>query len=215
MIYNDICFDLDGTITDPKIGITQSVTFALDSFGITGIDSETLKKFIGPPLLDSFMNLIGLSESQSYEAIKKYREYYAAKGMFEANIYNGIPELLRDLYLAGKRLILATSKPTVFATQILERFGVSECFSFISGSLLDNTRTSKEEVIEFAIENVDGIIPEKTVMVGDRKFDVLGGRHFGFITIGVGYGYAPEGELENAHPDWYAKDTAELRKILL
>ncbi len=215
MEYDNIFFDLDGTITDPKSGITKSVIYALDKMGITDYDRDNLTYFIGPPLLDSFMNAIGLTEEKSYEAIKIYREYYSVDGLLDVMIYEGIPELLRDLKLAGKRVVLATCKPTPFAQRILDKFGMAEYFDFVSGSLLNNTRTSKDEVIDFAIESLGGVIPERTVMVGDRKFDVFGGRRVGFITVGAGYGYAPEGEMEAVKPDYYAKDVEELRKILL
>ena len=143
-----ILFDLDGTLTDPAEGITKSVQYALKHFGIEEDDLEKLQPFIGPPLMESFMDFYGFSEEQAREAVTYYREYFRPQGIFENEVYKGIPELLEKLTDAGKTLILATSKPVVFAEQILEHFDLRQYFEFIGGSDIEQTRAKKTEILQ-------------------------------------------------------------------
>jgi len=209
-----ILFDLDGTLTDPKIGITKSVQFALRAFGIHADDPDTLRPFIGPPLSESFQKFYGFDEAGAQDAIRKYREYFSVTGIYENSLYNGIPKLLDALRQQGKTLILATSKPTVYAQQILEHFGLAHYFSFVSGSELDGTRVKKAEVITHALANCGIKNIAAAVMVGDREHDVLGAKATGLASIGVLYGYGDRDELQQAGADVLVQTVAELGEQL-
>jgi len=209
-----ILFDLDGTITDPKVGITKSVQYALKYFDIHIGDPDELCNFIGPPLRESFMEFYGLSMEQAELATAKYRERFVATGIYENEIYDGMAELLESLKSSGKTLLLATSKPTVFAERVLSHFNIDKYFSFISGSELNGERSDKFEVITYALENAAIKNVEKCVMIGDRKYDIIGARAAGVSNIGVLYGYGDKSELEEAGADYLARDVAELGRLL-
>lgn len=212
--YDIILFDLDGTLTDPKEGIVNSIVYALNYFGIKENNRERLTKFIGPPLKDSFMEYYQFDEKLALRAIEKYREYFATKGIFENSVYPMIPELLEALSSLGKKLVLATSKPTDFAQRILDHFNLDQFFSFTAGSNLDGTRTRKGEVITYALrESLTGN-QAKAVMIGDRKFDLIGAREVGIDSIGVLYGYGTYNELISETPNHLAHSVDELRRIL-
>lgn len=212
--YRYIFFDLDGTLTDPGMGITNSVLYALKKFGIEEERSKVYC-FIGPPLLDSFRKYYGFSPEGAREAVVAYREYYSVTGILENAVYEGIEALLADLQKAGKILVLATSKPEVFARQILEHFGLAKYFTVIAGATMSETRTQKDEVIRYAMELCGLSEGEEIVMIGDRKYDILGARACGVDSIGVTFGYGSREELEATAPIALAEDVAELRKILL
>ena len=197
-MYNTILFDLDGTLTDPGLGITNSAAYALKKHGIEVTDRTVLYPFIGPPLLDSFQRFYGFSEEQSEQAVADYREYFQEKGLFENEVYSGVEELLQHLKESGKRLIIATSKPEEFAVKILKHFGLASYFDYIVGATMDSSRSKKGDVIAYALE-VCGIT-DKTdvVMVGDREHDVLGAKENGLDSVGVLYGYGSREELEKA-----------------
>ncbi len=209
----DILFDLDGTLTDPMVGITKSVQYALRFFGIQENSLEKLTPFIGPPLKGSFQKFYGFSEEQAEEALQKYREYFSEKGILENKVYEGIPALLEGLKQAGKRIYLATSKPEIYATRILKHFDLMPYFDFIGGSLLDGGRVEKPEVIRYVLEE-RGIKKEKAVMVGDRCFDIEGARSNGVLALGVLYGYGSQEELTGAGADFLAQTVSELQEIL-
>ncbi len=210
-----ILFDLDGTLTDPCLGITKSVRHALDFFGVPAGSLDELKPFIGPPLKDSFMELYGFSEEKAIDAIEKYREYFSVAGIYENELYEGISRLLKDLKSAGKKLILATSKPEVFARIILKHFEIDHFFDFVSGSELDGRRTDKAEVIAHALEGAKIADLSLAVMIGDRKHDIIGAKKHGLKSIGVLYGYGGLAELEAAGADTIAATVAELSRLLL
>lgn len=219
-----ILFDLDGTLTDPKEGITASVQYALYSFGIEETDMDKLTPFIGPPLKDSFKKFYGFDEAQAEEAVAKYREWFAPKGIFQNAIYPGIPQMLKALKEKGKVLAVASSKPQIFVEKILAHFDIYDYFTVIVGSELDGTRGRKEEVVEEALrqlgeingwnEEEAGAADRGIVMVGDRKFDIHGGKQYGLITVGVTFGYAEDGELEEAGADYVVDTVEELRRLL-
>lgn len=213
--YDVILFDLDGTLTDPGLGIINSVQYALKHFGIIEKDRESLKKFIGPPLRESFMVYYAFDEVQAVHAIEKYREYFRDKGIYENAVYPLIPELLEELYDGGKKMILATSKPTEFAVRILDHFGLAKYIHFTAGSNMDGSRTIKGEVIAYAINQCQLKISPNIVMVGDRKHDLIGARETGIDSIGVLYGYGSRDELENEQPTNLARSVEELRLLLL
>lgn len=198
MKYKYILFDLDGTLTDPKIGITKSVAYALDKMGIPGVDVEELTKFIGPPLMESFMKYYSFGEAEAKQAIEYYREYFKDKGIFENDIYDGIEELLKDLKEKGNILAVATSKPTVFAERIIEYFKLSHYFSCVIGSNLDGTRSKKAEVIQYVLDKLEIEDKKQAIMIGDREHDIIGANQVGIDSIGVRYGYGVEDELEKA-----------------
>lgn len=210
-----VLFDLDGTLTDPALGITKSVAYALESFGIHTDDPGTLCRFIGPPLKDSFMEYYGFNEEQALIGVEKYREYFKDTGIYENELYPGIKELLQKLKDNGMRVILATSKPKVFADIILEHFDIMRYFDLVCGSELDGTRVKKGEVIRYALEEAGVIDQDRAVMVGDRKHDVLGAKEAGIECIGVSFGYGGFEELDEAGADAVADTVEELGKLLL
>ena len=213
-MWKYLFFDLDGTLTDPMQGITRSVQYALRHFGIDEPDLRKLCPFIGPPLAESFREHYGLNDADVETAVAKYREYFAPKGIFENEVYPGIPDLLAATAAAGCVNVMATSKPTPFARQIAEHFGFAQHFGLISGSTFDGSRTTKADVIRHALGEL-GIAPREAVMIGDRRYDVEGAAETGLASIAVGWGYALSGELEAAHPDHFAPDVAALRKLLI
>lgn len=212
---NVVLFDLDGTLTDPALGITKSVAYALESFGIHTDDPGSLCKFIGPPLKDSFMEYYGFSEEQAMAAVGKYREYFKDTGIYENELYPGIREMLQKLRDSGVMVVLATSKPRIFADIILEYFDIMKYFDLVCGSELDGTRVKKGEVIRYALEKAGVHEPDRAVMVGDRRHDVLGAREAGIGCIGVAFGYGGYDELHEAGADEIANSVEELEKILL
>lgn len=216
--YKNILFDLDGTLTDPGIGITNSVAYALKKYNIQVGDRSELYKFIGPPLHESFEHYYGFLEEEAFKAVDYYREYYSDKGIFENRVYEGIPQLLKDLKDAGKTLVVATSKPEVFAKQILEHFGLDSYFDYVAGSNLDGSRTKKEEVIRYALDSCNIFTKEQmaeTIMIGDRKHDVLGAGKVSIDSIGVLFGYGDKEELEEAGATYIAETVKMLSSLLL
>lgn len=212
-----LLFDLDGTLTDPKEGICKSVEYALNHFGITVNSLDELEPFIGPPLNQSFSEFYGFDEEKSKEAVKVYRERYSTVGLLENEIYPGIKELLSKLSESGKKLAVASSKPEVFVEKILKYFEIDSYFSVVVGSGLDGSLNSKEEVVEEALRQLGVLEHEelkaKTAMIGDRKFDIAGAKAYGLTSIGVSFGYAPEGELEAANADFIVDTVKELFEI--
>ncbi len=210
-----ILLDLDGTITDPKEGITRSVQYALKSKGILIEDLDSLCRHIGPPLKTSFMDFYGFSESEAEELVKKYREYFRDTGIFENKVYEGMDELLRKLRATGKKLITATSKPEVFAKRILEHFGLDHYFDDICGASMDNSRIEKEDVIRYALEK-NGIRDlSEVIMIGDREHDVIGAHKVGIASLGVLFGYGSRQELEEAGADRLALTVAEIYDVIM
>ncbi len=210
-----ILFDLDGTLTDPAIGITKSVNYALELFGIQTEDLKGLCKFIGPPLKDSFMKYYGFNEARAAHAVEKYREYFSKTGIYENELIEGIDMLLAKLSQSGRRLIVATSKPKVYADIILEHFGLMKYFSLVCGSELDGTRVNKDEVITYALEMAGISDLSSAVMVGDREYDVIGARRAGIDCIGVLFGYGSRGELQEAGATLVVGTVEELGAVLM
>lgn len=214
-MYHTVLFDLDGTLTDPGVGITNSVVYALKKYGINVSDRTELYKFIGPPLQESFEVFYGFSESQAKEAVGYYREHYSKTGIFENKVYEGLEDALKALKDSGKRLVVATAKPELFANQILGHFHLAEYFSFVAGANMDGTRTKKDEVIAYALESCQLTDHSKVVMVGDREHDVIGAAKFGIDTIGVLYGYGTKEELDTAGAAYLAKTPSDICKVVL
>ena len=202
--YQYVLFDLDGTLTDPGVGITNSVMYALKRFNISVEDRASLYRFIGPPLKDSFESCYGFSDQQSQLAIRYYREYFTRQGMFENKVYGGIPELLRQLKAQGRTLILATSKPEEFSEIILRHFQLYEYFDIIAGASMDGSRTRKEDVIRYALEKSGCSTKSSAVMIGDREHDIIGADRNGLDSIGVLFGYGSYEELQTAGATYIA-----------
>ena len=214
MNITTVLFDLDGTLTDPGLGITNSVIHALRKMGVEPPEREALYKFIGPPLKWSFHEYYGFDEKQCEEALLGYREYFSVTGLFENELYPAIPGVLRRLRDAGLRLAVATSKPEPFSLRIIEHFGLTGYFEAVCGSTLEETRTEKWEVIDYALDRLR-VSPAETVMVGDREHDVLGAKKCNVPCIGVLYGYGSREELEKAGVAAIAETPEAVGRLIL
>ncbi|MEO4052184.1 HAD family hydrolase [Solibacillus sp. CAU 1738] len=206
--YKVILFDLDGTLSDPKIGITKSVQYALEKMGINEPNINNLEPFIGPPLQVSFSEFYGFNQAESTQAIAYYRERFKKFGMFENALYKGIPTLLKMLKSQGYLLAIATSKPTVFAEEILKYFDIDHYFDIIGGSNLDGTRSAKGEIIAFVMQHFEQYSTQYFIMIGDRKHDIIGAIENNIESIGVTYGYGSNEELQLARAT-YIVDSVE------
>lgn len=213
-IYNTVLFDLDGTISDSGRGITNSVKYSLEKFGIEESDYEKLKRFVGPPLYDSYESFYGFSHEKAVKAVGYYREYYNADGIFELELYDGIIDLLKYIQESGRKIILATSKPEIYAEKIAEHFGFKEYFDNISGSLLDGRRVKKAEVIAYALESAGITNTTNCIMIGDRDYDIIGAKAFGMDSIGVTYGYGTKAELADAGATYIVDKAEEIKNII-
>lgn len=213
-MYDIIIFDLDGTLTDPGVGITNSVMYALKKFGITINDRADLYKFIGPPLKDGFMNFYGFSENDALKAVDYYREYFKCTGIFENKVYDGVETLLSQIKSRGKKIILATSKPEEFAIRILKHFNLYNYFDFVGGATMDGTRGEKQDVMAYALKKYNVTDLSRAIMIGDRKFDIEGANYFRMDSIGVTYGYGSKEELENEDATYIVDRPLDILKLL-
>ncbi|MCZ6674616.1 MAG: HAD family hydrolase, partial [Verrucomicrobia bacterium] len=206
--------DLDGTLTDPKAGITGFIQHALEKLDQPVPDKDELTWCIGPPLYDSFLELLENDADAAEKAMGFYRDRFETVGMFENELYAGIPDCLRQLKEAGISLFVATSKPHFYAKKIAEHFGISHFFNHIHGSEMSGERVNKVELIKYIIET-ESLDPSKTIMIGDRKHDILGAKRFGIRTIGVLYGYGSKEELIEAGTDELVKSAGEIAELIL
>lgn len=220
-MYQYCLFDLDGTLTDSREGITKCVQYALAKCGIEEPDLKKLECFIGPPLHTSFQKYYGMDRGMAKRAVEFYRERFRPIGIFENQVYEGVPEMLQALSEAGCHLAVASSKPEVFVKKVLDHFDIEKYFSVVVGSGLDGSREKKEEVVEEALRQL-GILElseeerrESCAMIGDREFDIQGARAWKLTGVGVRYGFAAEGELEAEGADAIAGTVEELKEILL
>ena len=213
-MYKYILFDLDGTLTNPEIGITNCVMYALEKFGIKVEDRKELHPFIGPPLSYSFQTYYGLSEEDSELAIQYYRERFSVKGLYENEVYNGVEKVLQQLKESGKTLIIATSKPEEFTLKILEHFDLLKYFDFVAGATMDGSRGEKADVIRYALE-ISGIEDKsEAIMIGDRKYDILGAKENGLESIGVLFGFGDHKELAEAGANYIAESVEDILKYV-
>ena len=210
-----ILLDLDGTITNPAEGITKCFEYALNHFGIEVESRAELEQFIGPPLRKSFMDGFGFDEEKAELAVKKYRERFIPIGMFENVVYEGMEQALKTLKDAGKVLIVATSKPEHMAKKILAHFGLDVYFDDICGSCDDASRNEKDEVIRYALEKQGITELSDVLMVGDRKFDVIGAAKCGIKCMGVLYGFGDREELETAGAAYIAETVEDMARIIV
>ena len=215
MSYNYVFFDLDGTLTDPAEGITNSVEYALNYYGIKVENKKELECFIGPPLYASFEKYYGFSHHKAIEAVEKYREYFSDKGIFENRLYKGTEEFLGKLKKEGKKIILATSKPEVYAVRILEHFDILKYFDETVGSLLSGERVNKSDVIKEALKRIGNPPLENCIMVGDRSHDIIGAKENEMSSMGVLYGYGSKEELTEAKADYIVNNYEEIEEIVL
>ena len=217
-MFQNLLFDLDGTLTNSGEGITKCVQYALHAQGIDEPDLKKLEVFIGPPLRDSFMKYYGMSKEEAEAGVEKYRERYTDIGIWENHVYDGMMDLLKDLQAAKRRLGMATAKPEVFALRIAERFGFNPYLEDITGCSLDGKTDKKTLVVAAALEKWQLTTPKakKTVaLIGDRREDVISAHENGIACIGVGFGFGGYKELSEAGADYYAEDMAALHKLLL
>lgn len=211
MHQQNILFDLDGTLTDPREGITRSIQYALGKLDIHEPDLTRLEHFIGPPLLQCFMQTYGFDEPRAWEAVNHYRDRFKVTGLYENRVFDGVAQLLGMLGEQGRTLYIATSKPAVFAREIARHFDFARHFKVIYGSELDGTRTNKVELIRHLLDE-EGLDPAQTLMIGDRKHDLIGARENGLQAIGVGYGFGSHEELMAESPAWYFATLAEMHQ---
>jgi phosphoglycolate phosphatase len=212
--YTTILFDLDGTLTDPNIGIKKSLLYALDKMGITESKGIKIANIIGPPLHESFMRYYAFSQAEAENAVSLYREYFSVKGLYENEMYAGIPELLRQLKSAQRMCICATSKPTVFAERILQHFDIDKYIEFVAGSSLGFKNTGKSEIIASVLNKITYRTLSDVVMVGDRAVDIRGAQENSIDSIAVTYGYGSMTELRRARPTYIVNSVKELGTIL-
>ena len=214
MDYPNVLFDLDGTLTDPREGITRSIQYGLSKMGIDEPDLTKLEHFIGPPLLQAFMATYGFDEAKAWEAMGFYRERFAVTGLYENEVFEGVTPLLETLVAQGRQLFIATSKPQVYAREIARHFDFARHFKVIYGSELDGTRTNKVELIRHLMAE-QGLNPAHTLMIGDRKHDLIGARDNGLDAAAVGYGFGSFEELNSFAPKYHFQTLTELHQAFV
>ena len=215
-MYKAIFFDLDGTLTNPKEGITRCVQYALRHFGIEEPNLDKLEPFIGPPLIDSFMEYYGFTREQALKGVEKYRERFRDTGIFENQVLEGIPQMLKTLKEQGACLAVASSKPEEYVVRILEKFSLAPYFHQVVGASMDESRSAKEDVIREALRRLGVGEREKprVLMIGDRKHDAQGAKACGIDCLGVYIGFALPGELEEAKASYIAHSVEEMSAFL-
>ena len=211
--YTTLLFDLDGTLTDSTEGILKCLVNAIEQMGFEV--PEDTNKFLGPPIRQSFAEFCGMNEEQTAQAVKIFRERYSKVGLFENRVYDGIPEMLERLKNGGKRLMVATSKPQVYAIRIFDRFGLSQYFEFVGGAELDGSRDYKDEVIEYVLAQTGITDRSSVLMIGDRRQDVLGAHKTGIKCMGILWGYGSTEELTEAGADYIAETPDKAAKAIL
>jgi len=213
-MFTYLFFDLDGTLTDSADGIINSVLYTLKKWGIDETDREKLRKFVGPPLKDSFAKYYGFKPEEMDRMLSVYREYFEERGMFENSVYPGIPELLAKLKAQGKKIVLATSKPEKYSIIILKHFGLYEYFDYFSGATMDEKRVEKADIIEYGIETIGIADRSQVLMIGDREHDIIGAKKAGVKSCGVLYGFGDLEELLAAGADFIVDTPEDIGKIV-
>jgi phosphoglycolate phosphatase len=209
-----VLFDLDGTLTDPQVGIVSSIQYALKKLGFIPPACDRLLWCIGPPLTESFAKIIETEDSERIaEAIGFYRERFATVGLFENLLYPDIIEVLHAIQTKGYRTYVATSKPQIYARQIIEHFEMTGLFDRVYGSELDGTRSNKGDLIQYILQT-ENLAIDRTVMIGDRSHDIIGAKRHGLDTIGVTYGYGTEAELIECGADAIAHSPIQILNLL-
>lgn len=212
--YDRIFFDLDGTLTDSGPGIINAIIYALERFGITAESRESLRRFVGPPLHESFMRFYGFDGAKALHAVDVFREYYNDTGIFENSVYPGIEKLLKDLRSAGKMLMVATSKPEIAARRVLEHFDLAKYFDFVAGASQDSSVVKKADIVA-GVLRATGSDADRVLMIGDREHDVIGAGENGMSCMGVLWGYGSREELVKAGAAYIAATPLEAERIIL
>ena len=213
-MYKIILFDLDGTIIDSSLGVTNSVKYALSKLNIEVKSNQELLSYMGPPLLYSFQTFHGLTKEEAEKAIGYYRETYKEKGIFENTVYPGIEELLVKLKEQGFVIGLATSKPEKFAEIILEKLGIAKYFDKICGASLDQSRSEKIDVMKYVLEKLDVTNNKEVLMVGDRMYDINASNALGIDSVGVLFGFGSYEEFEKARATYIVNNALEILNIV-
>lgn len=213
MRFKNAVFDLDGTLTDSGEGITKSVEYALNKMGINEYEPSTLYRFIGPPLLESFMQYFGMDKDDAELAVKYYRERYSSKGVYENRLYVGVKQLLTELKQNGINIYVASSKPQLFVEKILKQHGIFDMFNFVAGASFDKTRADKPSVLKYLMDNTE-VTADSAVMIGDRMHDIEGAHTFNMKCIAVLYGFGNLEEFKTYKADFVAKNTEDIIKII-
>ena len=214
MKIQNVLFDLDGTLTDSSPGIVNSIKYALEKMSIFENDDQKLTSFVGPSLYKTFSENYFNEEQDVKQALVHYREYFAKTGIYENALYNGVMELLESIKSRDLKIALATAKPTYFSNIILKHFKINHYFDVVIGSHLTGTRTEKKEIIHEVIDQLGLPNGNHCVMIGDREYDIIGGKHHEMHTIGVNYGYAKKGELLLQNPSFIVNSPKEIQNIL-
>lgn len=212
--YQYLLFDLDGTLTDPKLGTVNAIIHALEYYGEQDMKLELMDQFIGPPLIESFQKYYGFSEEKAGLCIKKYREYYSETGLYENYMYEGVDNMLQTLKARGKVILLATSKPQEFARIILEHFNLLSYFDFVAGSQLNGERIHKADVIRYVLGEMGIRDISECIMIGDRMHDILGAKKVGMDSMGVLYGYGSREEFVEHGADYIVEGVGDILSIL-
>ena len=212
--FKAVLFDFDGTLVDSSEGIFKSLIYAFDADGKPAPDEKTLRKFIGPPIYDSFKTLFGYKDEKIDFMIEKYRERYRSVGWHEARVYDGIPELVRALREQGVKMATASSKPTPFIRQIIEEQGLLPYFDYLGGTAFDNISSNKTEILNHAMQEL-GVSPGETVMVGDRLFDIRGAQGAGIPCIAVLYGFGSRSEFEEYGAQYIVETPQDIYRLIV
>ncbi len=213
---NVLLFDLDGTLTESGTGIIRSVQYALEKFGINETNEEVLRRFVGPPLIDSFMRYYGFTKEQAVEGVQIYRERFGKIGIFENELYPGAAEMLTELKDAGFLLSVASSKPEHYVLQILDHFKIADFFDEVVGATMDEKRTSKPEIIEEVIRRMQlSDRREDVLMIGDTEHDIIGAREHGIRCVAVTYGYGDLEKMKREEPLALIDSVKALQEYLL
>ncbi|MFL5763087.1 MAG: HAD hydrolase-like protein [Bacteroidia bacterium] len=215
MHFDHLIFDLDGTISNPIEGLKNGFRYALQKMDHSGIDDSILDSFVGPPLQDSIRKHFFKEEEKIWETVRHFREYYGTTGLFENDVYEGIPEMLNELKAGGRTLFVATYKPQPYAERILEHFKLKHLFTLVHGVAVDRNDITKDIMIRRILDSREDHVHEKVVMIGDTAFDVLAGKQNGISTIGLTYGFGTAEDISNAGPAYTANSVGELRELLL
>lgn len=213
LTYQNILFDLDGTLTDPFEGLANSVQYSLKKMGLQEPDRTSIRRFIGPPLIHSYMEFYGLSRTDAERAVAYYREFYTVKGLYQNRVYPGMESLLSALKQADARLFVATSKPQGFAEEVLRHFGLTPYFEHIEGVAIDNCEVEKAVLMQALLQKF--LLDKKeTAMVGDRKYDIQSANKVGICSIGILHGYGSRAEFEACGAKVIVKDSYALKDYL-
>lgn len=205
-----ILFDLDGTIIEPVEGIINSIRHAAKKMGVKIPAQTEMHQFIGPPIMDSFQSKLSLNYEDAMEAVSYFRKYYRTTGIHQHQLFPYVEKLLINLKEKGYNLFVATSKPTVFANEILKGHNLDVLFTEVVGCNLDNSRSDKTEIIEYIVQKYK-LDTDNTVMIGDTKYDIIGAKNHNIKSIGVSYGH---GDFKKHMPDFQVDNCQELEKLI-